>query len=373
MKRSILGVLFALVLLVGLLAVTVGATEESETETTHADHCVCGGHALGMTNHSCDSNITWQAWTDGSKLPTTPGNYYLDVDVSFSATKETSAVGETVNLCLNGHTVSITGGRINVKGNLRITDCGNTGKIVSTASGKYGGIFYVYNGAYVTIYAGTYDASGTSMRNGGVAHIGNDQAAYMDIYGGTLIGGELTVASTVTDSPRGTKGGILDITVSSVVNMYGGTLQGGTATETSETTDSKNWPMGGCIAVYSGTFNMYGGTISGGTATYGGCIFVRTGAANIYGGTVSGGTADYGGNIYSTTALTLSGGTISGGTSTLSYGGNVYGEKAVTVSGATLTGGLTPSGKNGGSIYTKTTFTMTGFHYRWPHRFYQLR
>ncbi|MBE6981515.1 MAG: hypothetical protein E7437_04235 [Ruminococcaceae bacterium] len=342
---------------------TIDALKDSVgISNSHTAHCMCVGNGEGKGEHTCETVEAWIPWgylsAERTKLPSASGNYYLVSNITLSSGNKELAAGTDIGLCLNGYKISQSV-RINARGNLTLTDCKTTGKIVSTASGSYGGIFYVYNTAKITIFAGTYDASGTTIRNGGIAHIGNDKAAYMDIYGGTLIGATLTVSETATNDPRGTKGGILDITVSSVVNMYGGSLEGGSALVTSETTQSKYRPMGGCIALYSGTFNMYGGSVSGGEAVYGGCIYYRAGTLKIVSGTISGGTADYGGNIYAETAMTLSGGTISGGESTAFGGGNVYGAKAVTVAGAVLDGGIVPDKQKGGSVYSATTFTMT--------------
>lgn len=341
---------------------TIDALKDSVgISNSHTTHCLCVGNGVGKGEHDCETVEEWIPWgylsAERSSLPATSGKYYLVSAITLSSSNKELPANKDISLCLNGYKITQSV-RINAKGNLTLTDCKGTGLMESKSSGSYGGLFYLYNNAKVVIYAGTYDASKTTVRNGGFAHIGNDKAAYLDIYGGRLIGATLTVSETATNDPRGTKGGILDITVSSVVNMYGGSLEGGSALVTSETTQTKNRPMGGCVALYSGTFNMYGGTISGGEAVYGGCIYYRAGTLNIVSGTISGGKATYGGNIYAEPAVTLSGGTISNGESA-DRGGNVYGAKAVTLSGATLTGGVAGNTMKGGSIYTASTFTMT--------------
>ena len=57
---------------------------------------------------------SWTAWTDGTFLPTTSGNYYLDTDVTYSSQSwspsGTSGSPLNIKICLNGHLIRKTGG-----------------------------------------------------------------------------------------------------------------------------------------------------------------------------------------------------------------------------------------------------------------------
>ena len=91
-------------------------TGKAEAYTDHK-HCLsvhedCTGH---------DDAVTWTAWEETNFLPTS-GNYYLTEDVILSAQQTVSG---TLNLCLNGHTITPSGSglsAIKITGNLSLTD-----------------------------------------------------------------------------------------------------------------------------------------------------------------------------------------------------------------------------------------------------------
>ena len=85
------------------------------------EHCICGDTDCENTEH--DRGITWTKWTSTDSLPTDPGNYYLNTNVTLSSTWE---CGADVKLCLNGKTITETGDADVIKVNgktLAITDC----------------------------------------------------------------------------------------------------------------------------------------------------------------------------------------------------------------------------------------------------------
>lgn len=271
MKKSILMLLLVVVLAVGVLVFNATATEE-----THADHCVCGGHltdaAKAASGHVCETATDWIPWgatdTEKSSLPQESGNFYLIGDLTFTGAK-TILADTNVNICLHGHKITMkNSGRINVKGNLSVTDCKTTGQMInnskdSSSTNRYKCMFYIYNGCTVNLYHGTYDARGATVADGAIAHIGNDKAAYLNIYDGTYYGAKLTIgASGLTQ----TRGGAFNITAASVLNMYGGQIIGGEALEHTDAMDAAKPNMGGCVSIYSGTLNMYGGSITEGKA-----------------------------------------------------------------------------------------------------------
>jgi uncharacterized repeat protein (TIGR02543 family) len=129
---------------------------------------------------------------------------------------------------------------------------------------------------------------------------------------------------------------------------------------------SSSYSYGGGVYVgSSGTFTMSGGTISGNTSSYGGGgVYVYSGGIfTMSGGTISGNTSSsYGGGggvfVGNSGTFTMSGGKISGNTS--SYGGGVYvGGGTFTMNGGTIDGNTASS--LGGGVYVQQdgTFTMS--------------
>jgi len=114
------------------------------------------------------------------------------------------------------------------------------------------------------------------------------------------------------------------------------------------------------------TFRMSGGTVTGGTTTCnnGGAIEVNSGGTmELHGGTVHGTKAPTqalnGTAINVSGTLKMSGGTVSGGTTT-GVGGSICVKGVMELSGGTVTGGTTTG--NGGNIYVTDSgrLTMTG-------------
>jgi hypothetical protein len=133
------------------------------TENTHI-HCVCGGH---YGEHEC-ANESWIAWGDDAfeqgTLPFLSGNYYLVADITAAGKSMLTEPGETIRLCLNGHTIDTAENRVaNVQGNLVITDCAeNQGTMTSAYIGSYSQVFYVYSTGKLDIYAGNFRCAGSS-------------------------------------------------------------------------------------------------------------------------------------------------------------------------------------------------------------------
>lgn len=324
----------------------------SVTVAQHLDHCACGGHAKGMTGHSCSTLSGWTAWgnteTERTTLPTTSGNYYLTENITLK-TLSTVASGVDVKLCLNGYniTTTATGSRlINQKGTLSITDChamADWGTLSSAITNKYAAIMYTYESSVTNLYGGKLDASQASITLGGAVLV---YGGTMNVYGGSITGAQMVANADVTEI----RGGVIHLLKSGKLNMYGGTLQGGSGDVN-----------GGGVSIKAGTtFQMYGGSITACTAVSGGAVY-NEGTFTMTGGTVSGSTAQNGGNIYNLGVMTLNGGTVSGGTAS-SCGGNIYqtntADSVLTVSGGTISGGKTAetvSGNNGGNIYIHGT------------------
>ena len=338
------------------------------------EHCACGGHASSISAHTCET-VSYQAWgqTEAEKtsLPTASGNYFLVSDITLSAAN-TNAASAKVNLCLNGHSISSTSNVFNVKGTLSITDCGLEsawGTVSSTASRNYGGLFYIYEDATLNLYGGIYDATGTTINQGGIAVVGNDSAGTMNIFGGQLKGGAVVAGKKTDGTAVAARGGAIYIIAKSTVNMYGGTISG-----------SSSAANGGSIYIANGTVNMKGGTITGGTASgHGGNIHLdSTGTFNMTGGLVTLGRATASGkqggniNILGAGTVKISGGTVSDGIAG-GYGGNICGTPGsiIQISGGTISGGATGTtgagtSGSGGNIFggandsTLSTITISG-------------
>ncbi len=366
----------------GTVTFTAGGVTKTVTvnaeEDVHQNHCVCGGHGAGLGSHKC-STITWTAWgddeTEKTALPTKTGNYYLVCDLVNVNTVGSSANGTTINICLNGHNITMNGKRVySVKGILSFTDChaeADWGTVYSKYDSFYGGLFYTNEANDIlSLYAGNFDVDGT-FTFGGMIY---NTSGTLNIYKANLDG--CTVmrkdVSSLDQGIRDGRGGVI-CNAGGTTNIYGGTITGG-----------KTQKQGGNIYVTAGTVNILGGTISGGIAdstlgtltggheTGGGNISVLKGTLNIKGGTITGGTSSaHGGNIYvgnldvtsgSVAKLNITGGTVTGGIST-TRGGNIY--LAVSGTSATISGGTVSNGvakTDGGNIHmcAGTALTVSG-------------
>ena len=225
-------------------------------------HCVCGKTTTCGGSHNADTT-----WTSVSSLGeiTTAGNYYLENDISFSNAWVCSIDG--VNICLNGHALTCTGGgaygqgciKVDMGANLTITDCKARGTI--TSRDNYGfyikGTLTLWNGNITNCYFnGVYNVGGTFTMNGG-SITGNNTSGVANYDGGTFTmnGGNITGNNV------------------KLISTYGGGVHN------------------------KGMFTMTGGTISGNSASYGGGV-CNEGTFTIIGGTISG-------NVYLRNGKTL--------------------------------------------------------------------
>ena len=375
MKKHLFIMLLAVMAIFAfVLAVPASAAED------HQDHCVCGTHAEGLGKHSC-STVTWTAWGDDeaekTSLPVETGNYYLVCDLSNVNATPTVADGTTVNLCLNGHNITMKSRRFySVKGVLGITDChaeAEWGTISSSYTGTYGGLFYTNEANdELYLYAGNLDIDGTFVYGGMIYNT----SGIVEIYKANLDGCTVARKAVTNQGTRDGRGGVI-CHAGGTMNIYGGTIFGG-----------KSQNHGGNIYILRGTVSISGGTISGGMAdpslgtltdgskAAGGNIYVTKDATvNMTGGTITGGTITgedtTGGNIYMAGTFNLSGGLIKDGlckTSNNSCGANLYladyvknGEiiSVVNMTGGKFSGGRSEQG-GGGSMQIHGIFNMTG-------------
>ena len=259
-----------------------------------------------LPKHTHNTSETYTALVSNGNLELSDGKYYLFSDLS---TVKTFTITDEVNLCLNGHTLSLAAGaegplfQIEKDGKLTLCDCEGGGKLASNNDG----------GSVVTVAS-----------NG-----------IFDMYGGTITG------ATATSG-----GGVYVGGESSIFTMHGGTISGNTAEN------------GGGVHLNGGTFTMHGGTISGNEAQYGGGVYVEKGAFIMDGGTIGGNEAQYGGGVYMfndedgpVPQFFMYDGTISGNTAAYDGGGVFAGTRSVFLlqGNATITGNT--SDRNGGGVH----------------------
>lgn len=372
-------------------------------DTNHNKHTTCLCHG---TSSYCDHEILrFVPWDRTDSLPTS-GNYYLTVDVTVNS--QTTLDAANLNLCLHGHTITVTKGRVfYLKNNaqLSIMDCkGNTGKITGakasaimtenvkeskTVVNLYGGVLtgntavsaggaiIVQGGGTFNMYGGKItgnkavgtlklDAQGNpvldskgnwqtenSIGGGGVAMYGDGTT--FNMYDGLIsnnesIHVECRTASGSTSNKAGRGGGVYS---NGIVNLYGGKITGNKAL------------LGGAVMLSGkkAVMQMKNSSLSGNEAKGGGAVVIESGASfTMNGGEISAnkGGAAGGGGIYGTsgTSMTMTGGKIA--RNRASMGGGLY---LVDASGSFLGGMIVTNSAetNGGGIYARrSTCTLDG-------------
>ncbi|MBR5569871.1 MAG: hypothetical protein IKW10_03160 [Oscillospiraceae bacterium] len=350
MKKNLLSLLLAVVLVLGLMIVATPAMA-TEEETTPAEpaahsHCVCVRSEAKPADHVCDETIVWEPYVKGMTL-VDGGHYYLTANTGETRNLTGSGTKKlNITICLNGFTFrSNTPFKVQNGNTLTICDCQGGGAIRSSkADGTGYSVWAGYNKGVVNLYSG--------ILSGLISAGYNARPVVVD--GGTF-------------------------------NMYGGTIKNGDSGTI--TTGSPNVGYGGNVLVKSyqgsathvGTFNLFGGTIEGGKATAdGGNIYVLGGALNIYGGIIKDGSAVNGGNIAANGSyikddqsanrrvdLTISGGTVQNGVAT-EKGGNIYLQNTTNgcvfamSDNALVTGGKAAMGGNIASYQTNPTTGLKG-------------
>lgn len=275
---------------------TVLKTVEFTVVQGHATHCVCGNlGAIG--DHTCDAGNTWVPLTKDitryypyAKSETETrvfyevqvgGNYYLTEDTTWAGWIA-AAPGQTINICLNGHTLTTTYRSFRVNGTVNICDCAGGGEVHSMSTGG-APIAYLYNRGEMNIFGGTFTSEapvdrefagciGVSSETLMTGYTAERTGSTLNVYGGTLVGSALTC--TDGSAGGGGRGGVVSVINSNcVLNLYGGILRdGGTVGNTAG---------GGLIAV-SGEANLYGATLSGSTDQLG-AVYVGSDKVSLLG------------------------------------------------------------------------------------------
>ena len=196
--KRLLGTALCLCAAVCVMSVSASAAE-------HSSHPICGNiDKCTNPDHSGENHggaVTWVAWNGTSEISYDSNNtayVYLSDNAARSSTL-TVTDGKTLNLCLNGKTLSRTSTVIEVTGGatLNICDCQGGGGITNTS--KYNSPIKVdpdYKGvATLNLYGGTISGN---VKNGGFVY---DDGVIM-LYNKSS-----------------------DKTIAAVFNMYGGKVQ----------------------------------------------------------------------------------------------------------------------------------------------------
>lgn len=208
--------------------------------------------------HTLGTSITFKEWTDAeaqekygegamaaNRLPT-EGDWYLTQSVTLTATHVVD--GKTLNLCLNGNSVTLDaeGAVFSVKsgGELNLTDCKGTGIITHAGSN---------NGAGVSVEAGSDGTTaGTfNLYNGKIT--GNNNPSGNGGGVSVLSGGQFNMCGgTITENKAATGGGVY------VADNATVTISGGTITNNEATSDGGGMTVGNCRVTLSGEVTITG-------------------------------------------------------------------------------------------------------------------
>lgn len=205
--------------------------------------------ALAASDGNCTGDHSeWKALTSlGGTL--TGGSYYLTGNLNANSTQIN--VTGTVNLCLNGYTLNLSGSYFRVEsGSFTLCDCGSGGKITGGSSVPA-----------VIVYGGTFIMNGGTITGnaGGVIVGGNNGSASFIMNGGSITGNIVNTNNATTN----TYGGGVYVAKGSSFTMTGGSITGNTVTGIAATTAS-----GGVLVVNNGSsFTMTGGEITNNQCT----------------------------------------------------------------------------------------------------------
>lgn len=284
-------------------------------------HTLCG--EAGCTEHG--EEIIWTEWTNSGILPA-EGSFCLETDVDLGKGISVK-IGKTLNICLNGHSITRSGGRIFTVsgGTLNICDCQGGGQVIGASKktlrggivdvrkpsgAKVGGTFNLYSGT-LTGGLAVKDGKGNNG-NGGAVYIG---AGTFRMYGGEISG-----------CAARNNGGAVVVSGNSAMLLAGGVIKDCSATR-----------AGGILVQAGAKLEMTGGSVLNHRANTGAGLYVNNAEANITGGVIADNIAkEYGGGIRAAgSTVTLSGVTLRADKAA-KEGGGIYtsGETKLTIDGA---------------------------------------
>ena len=199
---------------------------------------------LPATALAADGNCTGDhnSWTPLTSIGGTlnDGSYYLTGNLN--ASSEKISVTGTVNLCLNGYTLNLSGSYFRVEsGSFTLCDCDGSGKITGGAAAS----------PAVDINGGNFTMTGGSIT-------GNSSGIWVQSSGSfTMTGGEITdnTINVTNDLSYLPCGGVL-------VNGGSFTMTGGEITGNTVNSEGGLSVGGGVLVVNNGSFTMTGGEIT---------------------------------------------------------------------------------------------------------------
>ena len=295
-------------------------------------HYIADKHAVDEKGNK----IAFKPWEETDSLPR-EGNWYLVNNVNVSGTVD---LGKTLNLDLNGKTITSAGQRVyNIyMGTLNLYDgmseydkdgnwvsAGDSQATITGYNTNNAGCITMYTGGTFNLYSGKF--SGNSGNNGAVLYM------------------------YATHADRTQNG--------AVFNMYGGEITGNTGTtygiiSAMNPADVKEGKERGKINIYGGKIYSNTGTADGTIRSAGNTDITMTG------GEISGNTAKNGGAFYldGDTDVTISNVEICNNTAT-SLGGAVYitGTSELTATNVKVNGNTANYG--GAIVMKKNTATVT--------------
>ena len=219
----------ALCLCAAVCVMSVSASAEGE----HTEHPICGANHENIGDHTgtCEK-VTWKEWDGTSEISYDSNNtacVYLSDKATPSSTLKVSN-GQTLNLCLNGKTLSRSSTVIEVKGNatLNICDCQggggitiSSGCVIEADTRDYVNGKAVFGTATLNLYGGKLSTDDT--RDSGTVKLYNNDGnkpqtvAVFNMYGGEVHNkdsGESAVYASFANIGTGYYN----------INMYGGSV-----------------------------------------------------------------------------------------------------------------------------------------------------
>ncbi|MBQ3865408.1 MAG: hypothetical protein II776_00785, partial [Clostridia bacterium] len=285
--------------------------------------------AAEAAGHEHDA-VLFQAWTSGTSLPGTTGDYYLTKNVVLSERWEVTG---TVRICLDGYSITQGGTKKPVikvasGASLTVYDCDGGGEI--TGGGDLAGVIveglFTMKGGSVTENRGNY--GGILVENGGLAELLGGEVyrnggAPNSSGGGVYVlgsGSKLTVNGAVIYANSAVYGGGVYVASGSEATLLAGSISENSASAIGG---------GGVYVGTGGVFRMKGGEVAGNLALDagdGGGVY-NLGTFDMEGGVLRYNEAEgKGGGIFNRGTLRITGGEIS--ENNAGSGGGIYADKA---------------------------------------------
>ncbi len=237
----------------------------AKADTTHT-HKSCGQTICAHESSAHSEEVEYTAISSKAFAETVYStvneveSYYLDVDTTMGGIY--IANGKTLNLCLNGKTLTLSG-YIGGSGKLNVCDCGLSGKIDTTSyySVSDGGEINMYGGTFVSSFSASSPMAAVNLRG----------TSTFNMYGGTLNANKYAFEDTDgTNAVVNIYDGVITagksvVYCTNTVNIYGGEM---TQTEAYTSGQYTFAPL--VVRGEMAKANIYGGTLKGtGTGTYG--------------------------------------------------------------------------------------------------------